>query len=87
MPSVGAAETRRRREWPVSGLPQSLHLDGAAEFRSKARNRRCGQYGIELVYRVRPHHRGHIERFTGTKTQKLKALPGATGDRHLTLTS
>ena len=66
-------------EWPMSGLPKSLHLDGAAEFKSKALKRGCAQYGIELVYRERPHHGGHIERLIGTKMQKLKALPGATG--------
>ncbi len=66
-------------EWPMAGLPKTLHLDGAAEFKSKALRRGCGQYGIELVYRERPHHGGHIERLIGTKMSKLKALPGATG--------
>jgi putative transposase len=66
-------------DWPMSGLPRSLHLDGAAEFKSKALKRGCAQYGIELVYRERPHHGGHIERLIGTKMSKLKALPGATG--------
>ena len=66
-------------DWPMSGLPKSLHLDGAAEFKSKALKRGCAQYGIELVYRERPHHGGHIERLIGTKMSKLKALPGATG--------
>ncbi|MBA2722635.1 MAG: DDE-type integrase/transposase/recombinase [Methylibium sp.] len=66
-------------EWPMAGLPKTLHLDGAAEFKSKALRRGCGQYGIELVYRERPHYGGHIERLIGTKMSKLKALPGATG--------
>ena len=44
-----------------------------------ALKRGCAQYGIELVYRERPHHGGHIERLIGTKMSKLKALPGATG--------
>jgi putative transposase len=66
-------------DWPMSGLPKSLHLDGAAEFKSKALKRGCSQYGIDLVYRERPHHGGHIERLIGTKMSKLKALPGATG--------
>jgi len=65
--------------WPMAGLPKTLHLDGAAEFKSKALRRGCGQYGIELVYRERPHHGGHIERLIGTKMSKLKTLPGATG--------
>jgi putative transposase len=66
-------------DWPMSGLPKSLQLDGAAEFKSKALKRGCAQYGIELVHRERPHHGGHIERLIGTKMSKLKALPGATG--------
>ena len=66
-------------EWPMAGLPKTLHLDGAAEFKSKALKRGCGQYGIELVHRERPHHGGHIERLIGTKMSKLKSLPGATG--------
>ena len=84
-------------DWPMSGLPKSLHLDGAAEFKSKALQRGCAQYGIELVYRERPHYGGHIERLIGTKMSKLKALPGATGgspmarrsydpDRHAAMT-
>jgi len=66
-------------EWPMAGLPRALHLDGAAEFKSKALLRGCAQYGIDLVHRERPHHGGHIERVIGTKMSKLKALPGATG--------
>ena len=54
-------------------------MDGAAEFKSKALKRGCGQYGIEPVYRERTHHGGHIERLIGTKMSKLKSLPGATG--------
>ena len=66
-------------DWPMAGLPKTLHLDGAAEFKSKALKRGCGQYGVELVYRERTHHGGHIERLIGTKMSKLKSLPGATG--------
>ena len=66
-------------DWPMAGLPKTLHLDGAAEFKSKALKRGCGQYGVELVYCERTHHGGHIERLIGTKMSKLKRLPGATG--------
>ena len=48
-------------DWPMAELPKTLHLDGAAEFKSKALRRGCGQYGVELVYRERTHHGGHIE--------------------------
>ena len=59
-------------EWPMAGLPKALHLDGAAEFKSKALLRGCAQYGIDVVHRERPHHGGHIERVIGTKMSKLK---------------
>ena len=32
--------------WPMAGLPKTLHLDGAAEFKSEASWRGCGQSGI-----------------------------------------
>ena len=66
-------------DWPMAGLPKTLRLDRAAEFKSKALRRGCAQYGVELVYRERPHYGGHIERLIGTKMSKLKSLPGATG--------
>jgi putative transposase len=69
-------------EWPVFGIPQCLHLDNAAEFRSRALRLGCAQYGIELMYRPvgKPHYGGHIERLNRTLMQRLKGLPGATGN-------
>jgi len=68
-------------DWPMAGLPGSLHLDNAAEFHSKALSRGCTQFGIKLTYRPpgRPQFGGHIERDIGTLMTKLKSLPGATG--------
>jgi len=34
----------------MHGLPKTLHLDNAAEFKSRALRTGCGQYGIELMY-------------------------------------
>jgi putative transposase len=67
--------------WPVSGLPQCLHLDNAKEFRSQALARGTAQYGIEVRYRppATPHWGGHIERLIGTMMGALRILPGATG--------
>jgi putative transposase len=67
--------------WPVSGLPQRLHLDNAKEFRSQALTRGTAQYGIEVQYRPpgTPHWGGHIERLIGTMMGALRILPGATG--------
>ncbi|MBC7788775.1 MAG: phage integrase N-terminal SAM-like domain-containing protein [Anaerolineae bacterium] len=69
-------------EWPMSGIPKTLHMDNAAEFRSRALRLGCAQYGIELQYRPvgRPNYGGHIERMNRTLMQRLKGLPGATGN-------
>jgi putative transposase len=66
--------------WPVSGIPERLHLDNAKEFRSEALRRGCEQYGIAIDYRpVRtPHYGGHIERLIGTMMGKVHLLPGTT---------
>jgi putative transposase len=67
--------------WPMAGLPRSLHLDNGAEFHSKALERGCAEFGVELIYRPRgrPHFGGHIERFLGTLMNRMRSLPGATG--------
>ena len=56
--------------------------DNAAEFRSRALRPGCAQYGIELDHRPvgRPNYGGHIERMNRTLMQRLKGLPGATGN-------
>lgn len=69
-------------DWPMHGIPRTLHLDNAAEFRGRALKLGCAQYGIALDYRPvgRPHYGGHIERMNRTLMQRLKGLPGATGN-------
>ena len=69
-------------DWPMCGFPQVLHMDNAAEFHSRALKLGCAQYGIKLDYRPvgRPHFGGHIERMNRTLMQRLKGLPGATGN-------
>jgi putative transposase len=44
-------------DWPMFGLPRTLHLDNAKEFRGQALVRGCEQYGIKVVHRppLRPH--------------------------------
>ena len=34
-------------DWSMAGLPKTLHLIGATEFKSKALRRGCGQYGVK----------------------------------------
>ena len=67
--------------WPMYGLPKMLHLDNAAEFKSKALRAGCSQYGIDLMYRPvgKPNFGGHIERLNRTLMERLRVLPGATG--------
>ncbi len=68
--------------WPMYGIPRSLHLDNAAEFKSRALRAGCSEYGITLTYRPvgRPHFGGHIERMNRTLMDRLRGVPGATGN-------
>lgn len=47
------------REWPMSGVPKVLHLDNAADFKSRALRSGCREYDVDLMYRPvgRPHKR------------------------------
>ena len=67
--SLGLAEV----DWPMSGLPATLHLDNAAEFKSRALRVGCREYGIELTYRPvgRPQFGGHVERMNRTLMDRL----------------
>lgn len=66
--------------WPVYGLPDVLHLDNAAEFKSKALQVGVQEHGIDLQYRpvATPHYGGHIERLIGTMMGEVHLLPGTT---------
>lgn len=68
--------------WPMYGIPRGLHLDNAAEFKSRALRTGCAEYGISLSYRPvgRPHFGGHIERMNRTLMDRLRGIPGATGN-------
>jgi putative transposase len=66
--------------WPVSGLPEHIHLDNAREFHGMALERGCREHGIELQFRppATPHFGGHIERLIGTMMGAVHLLPGTT---------
>lgn len=66
--------------WPVMGLPESLHMDNAKEFRGEMLALACEEYGIEKMWRPveKPNWGGHIERALGTLAGRLKEVPGAT---------
>ena len=66
--------------WPVAGLPDMLHVDNGADFRSRAFKRGCEDAGVRIDWRPpgRPRYGGHIERLIGTQMGKLHLLPGTT---------
>ena len=67
-------------EWPLWGVPKTLHLDNAREFRGNMLQRACAEYGIDLAWRpvARPNFGGHIERLLGTVLREIHTLPGTT---------
>lgn len=65
-------------DWPMRGIPRTLHLDNAAEFKSRALRSGCREYGIELMYR--PVGKPHFgERLNRTLMERVRGLPGSTG--------
>ncbi len=67
-------------EWPCYGLPTTIHVDNAKEFRGTMLQKACDQYGIHIEWRpvARPEFGGHVERLLGTFADEIKALPGTT---------
>lgn len=66
--------------WPVAGLPEVLHCDNGADFRSRALADACREYGMKLLFRppATPRFGGHIERLIGTMMGAVHLLPGTT---------
>lgn len=69
-----------KADWPAAGLPETIHVDNAKEFRSRALKRGAEEHGISLVHRpvATPHYGGHIERLIGTMMGAVHMLPGTT---------
>ena len=67
-------------EWPCWGVMGILHMDNAREFRGNMLKDACLEYHIDPQFRPvkTPHYGGHIERYMGTASEKLKTLDGAT---------
>ena len=66
--------------WPAQGKPHSIHVDNGRDFRSRAFQSACAEWGIDLVYRPpgSPHFGGHIERLIGRMMGAVHLLPGTT---------
>ena len=64
--------------WPIAGLPETIHVDNGADFRSKAFIHGCRNEGINIIWRPpgEPHYGGHIERLIGTMMGEMHLLPG-----------
>jgi putative transposase len=67
-------------QWPVWGVPRTIHVDNGADFRSDNFQKSCLAYGINLEFRPvrQPRYGGHIERLLGTLLREIHALPGTT---------
>ncbi len=67
-------------DWHIAGLPEYLHADNGADFRSRAFIRACRDEGIKIIWRPpgTPHFGGHIERLIGTQMGAIHLLPGTT---------
>lgn len=67
-------------EWPTYGLPRTIHVDNAKEFRSKSLQKFAEEYRIAHIYRpvARPEFGGHVERAIETAMNGVHILPGST---------
>ena len=66
--------------WPAAGLPEAVHADNGADFRSHAFAWARREEGIKLIFRPAgaPHYGGHIERLIGTVMGRVHFYPGST---------
>lgn len=78
--TVWLAEREVDAPWPVAGLPEALHVDNGADFRSRAFERACRNHGVQIRWRPvgTPHFGEHIERLIGTTMGAVHMLPGST---------
>ena len=78
--SAWLAERQIDASWPAAGLPEAVHADNGADFRSHAFAWACREEGIKLIFRPlgAPHYGGHIERLIGTMMGRVHFYPGST---------
>lgn len=65
-------------KWPCWGIPRTIHLDNAKEFRGNMLKKACLNYGINLDYRPpgEPHYGGHVERYIGNLNNHIHDIRG-----------
>ncbi|NMC06688.1 MAG: transposase [Candidatus Lokiarchaeota archaeon] len=63
-----------RNIWPIRGLPKSILLDNAKEFRSGGFFNFCKLYAIEMVFCPvkKPDTKPHVERFIKTLNEAIR---------------
>lgn len=67
--------------WPMYGIPEVIHADNAAEFRSEVLKSNLKRFGVLVEHRDvgKKHQGGHIERLIGTMmTSHIHFLRGTT---------
>lgn len=66
--------------WPCYGVPYTIHVDNAKEFRGTMLSKACQEYGITLQNRPKgqPQYGGHVERCFRTFLRKVHTIPGTT---------
>ncbi len=74
------ADIGTKAPWPAQGKPHKIHVDNGSDFRSRAFQASCAEWGIDLTFRPpgSPHFGGHIERLIGTMMGAVHLLPGTT---------
>lgn len=74
------AQNGIKSEWPVWGLPTTIHVDNAKEFRGEMLQKTCDEYNINIEWRPvgRPNFGAHVERVLGTFSKEIHTLPGTT---------
>jgi putative transposase len=67
-------------DWPVAGLPETIHVDNGSDFKSRVFVGACRNEGVHVIFRPpgTPRYGGHIERLIGTMMGRVHLLPGST---------
>ena len=67
-------------EWNIQGVPNTIHVDNAQEFRGEQLRKVCDIFGINLDFRPKRKAKsgGHVERFIKTLNLEMHSLSGTT---------
>ncbi|WP_187648735.1 Mu transposase C-terminal domain-containing protein [Nitrosophilus labii] len=73
-------KTGIKGKWNIFGIPDTIHVDNAKEFRSRGLKTFCEIFGINLEFRPKgmPFFGGHVERVIKTVNMHVHSLSGTT---------